>query len=780
MNVRVNKSYIYILLSFIFVLIIYTFASQLSIVYSESIVPAGDPFSYELNLIRLNNESSTNLILYAKNIFKTIVSSQWYYAYKIPIAIFSPFINNDHHNFAIINYTYFLICLIALNYSLNSISKNLKINFFSSLVICFLPWMWGYKSIISLHQISLDTQVYLVGLAYFALLIRCFFNSYDKKSLLFAAILGGLFTWTRGNAFAYFFTLTFPLITIFLIRFWNFSAKKKKIILKNLFKPFLIFLGIFGWFVLFTHRSLINYYATQQNTINYNELNIEQILNGLKIILFNFPGAFFTSSNYGKLNLDNIFFSLFFYLLLFFGLIYFFKNKKKNLVNTKIFYLIGISLLTIIFLKFFELYNIPFYANGIHVAQTQIISLIPFSLTLVFITNYFFQKFNRKLNIFYFLYFLIIIIYSTIHGFINTNFTAPKKFNANLVKENYFKRVANPIELEKFAINLDKNISNPKVYTLLYNFYNPVIINYYRERKNLNTIQRNWTWESDVIAPFISDPNHRGGVNNFKSSFKNILKDADYIIMPKIIEDYKYMNNIIASQFYDNLYEILNSPTSPKYEVIEELNDVFDLVLLKKANGNDNSNIYDGKKKNYKNVKMDINIFKLSKKSFWHQFKNIKSYDDLLDFEKIKKILISKNVSFPALNLFDNNLDTFWEKNVKEQKILIGFEKDIDINQITLFTENRKLKSEENYHGQSIERVPSSILIKGSNNLETWDYIAEMKNISFNDEKATFIFANEKKYNFYLINMSNDEKILRLYQIYFNNDKTPNFFKEVK
>ena len=75
---------------------------------------------------------------------------------------------------------------------------------------------------------------------------------------------------------------------------------------------------------------------------------------------------------------------------------------------------------------------------------------------------------------------------------------------------------------------------------------------------------------------------------------------------------------------------------------------------------------------------MDINIFKLSKKSFWNQFKNIKSYDDLLDFEKIKKILISKNVSFPALNLFDNNLDTFWEKNVKEQKILIGFEKDIN------------------------------------------------------------------------------------------------------
>ena len=86
-----------------------------------------------------------------------------------------------------------------------------------------------------------------------------------------------------------------------------------------------------------------------------------------------------------------------------------------------------------------------------------------------------------------------------------------------------------------------------------------------------------------MIAPYISNPNHRGGIENFKSSFQNILKDADYIIMPKIIEDYKYMNNIIASQFYNQLYEILKNPTTPKYKVIKELNDVFDLVLLKKA-----------------------------------------------------------------------------------------------------------------------------------------------------------------------------------------------------
>ena len=115
---------------------------------------------------------------------------------------------------------------------------------------------------------------------------------------------------------------------------------------------------------------------------------------------------------------------------------------------------------------------------------------------------------------------------------------------------------------------------------MLYNFYNPVIVNYYREKNNLSTIQRNWSWESDIIAPFISDPNHRGGVDQFKSSFKNILNDADYIIIPKILKNYEEMSSIIASNFTRNV-RILKNLNLPKYKVVMELNDVFDLVLIK-------------------------------------------------------------------------------------------------------------------------------------------------------------------------------------------------------
>ena len=272
MSVKIKYSYIYIVLSIFFVFVLYNFSSQLSIVYSQNVVPRGDPFSYELNLIRLNNESSSSLYLYFLNIKNTITSEQWYYAYKIPIAIFPPFINNDHHNFLIINYFYFFVALISLNYSLTLISRNLIINFLSSIIICFFPWMWGYESIISLHQVSLDTQVYLVGLAYFSLLIKSFFNINDKKCLFYTALLGGFFTWTRGNAFAYFFSLTFPIFIIYIVRYFQFNKQKKILIFKKIYKPFLVFALIFTWFIYFTSKSLIYYYSVQQNTINYDSL----------------------------------------------------------------------------------------------------------------------------------------------------------------------------------------------------------------------------------------------------------------------------------------------------------------------------------------------------------------------------------------------------------------------------------------------------------------------------------------------------------------------------
>lgn len=227
MSVKINKNLYIFFLSFLFIFILYILTKQASTTFSELTVPSGDPFSYELNLVRLNNESSIGFRNYLANLKNTITSTQWYYAYKLPIAIFAPLITNDHSSFILVNYFYLLIAFLSVQASLKVVSNNQIINFVSTITICFLPWLWGFQSNISLQQLALDTQVYLVGIAYFALLLKCFFNFKNDNNLILTAITGGIFIWTRGNAFSYFAFLTAPILCLFFFRFYFLNKEKK-------------------------------------------------------------------------------------------------------------------------------------------------------------------------------------------------------------------------------------------------------------------------------------------------------------------------------------------------------------------------------------------------------------------------------------------------------------------------------------------------------------------------------------------------------------------------
>ena len=214
------------------------------------------------------------------------------------------------------------------------------------------------------------------------------------------------------------------------------------------------------------------------------------------------------------------------------------------------------------------------------------------------------------------------------------------------------------------------------------------------------------------------------------------------------------MSSIIASKFYKEMYEILKNPNLPKYKVVMELNDVFDLVLIKKIKDNmENYNIYDGLNDEYKDIGMDINIFNTTTNNLWHNMTAIKSYSDLVNFKKIKNVISRERTNFPISNLFDNNFESFWEKNKDSSKFLISFEKSIILNNINLFTENRENKSKDTFHNQSLERVPTNINIKGSNNLEKWRNVIENAEINFNKNKSNYNFINQNKYKYYLIEL---------------------------
>lgn len=786
MNVKVNK-YIYIFfISFFFIFTLYHLTKQASIIFSDLVVPTGDPFSYELNLIHLNNESSLSIRHYLVKLITTFVSSQWYYAYKLPIALFAPLISNDHSTLIIVNYFYLLLAFICVQTSLRIVSNNYIINFFSTVTICFLPWLWGYKSPISLQTLALDTQVYLVGVAYFALLLKSFFNLRNNRDLTITAIIGGLFIWTRGNSFSYFVFLTLPILSIFCLRFYYFSKKKRGIIIKKIYKPILIFLFIFFWYAFFTYDGIINYYSTQSSVIEYKSLNFQQVLYSLKIIFFNFPGCFFSSEYFLKITFKNIFFSVLFYLTLFLSFFYFYKKKRLNIKNLKLFYILLISIVTTLFLKLLELYNIPFVANGISTAHAQITPLIPFTLVYIFLINYMFNiyenKFN-KINLITLLLLISTLIFSTLHSFINTKIKNGKKIYITkkypVPKKNYYKRMVNANELKTFSLNLDKNKDNPRVYTLIYNFYNPVILNYYREKNNLKKIERNSELESDIIAPYISNPNFRGGKEKFKSSFVKILNDADYIIIPKLIDDYKYIPYILTHKFYDQMYSIINNKENPKFQVVMELNDWIDLVLIKKVDQNENFNIYDGIRKNYENVSSDINIMKNETSSLWNNLIKINSYRELIQYKNMKLFYFGYK-RFPLSNLFDKNFDTFWQTENNNGEIILKFNEKIKLNEIILFTKDRSNKKNENFHEGSFRGFPIELKIYGSENLEDWNKLAEIKNMSLKKNKYSINFKNNEEYYYYLIKLKNNDKFLRIYEIKFNNEIRPKSFISIK
>ena len=134
-----------------------------------------------------------------------------------------------------------------------------------------------------------------------------------------------------------------------------------------------------------------------------------------------------------------------------------------------------------------------------------------------------------------------------------------------------------------------------------------------------------------------------------------------------------------------------------------ELNDVFDLVLIKKIKDNmENYNIYDGLNDEYKDIGMDINIFNTTTNNLWHNMTAIKSYSDLVNFKKIKNVISRERTIFQFqiyLIIILNHLG----KNKDSSKFLVSFEKSIILNNINLFTENRENKSKDTFHNQSLE-----------------------------------------------------------------------------
>ena len=429
-----------------------------------------------------------------------------------------------------------------------------------------------------------------------------------------------------------------------------------------------------------------------------------------------------------------------------------------------------------IFAKPFELYGIPFFANGIAVPQTMYLPLVSFSMIIIIANIDIWNFLNKNINKLFFIIVSVIYIITSstfilIISFVNTNFDNPKKVNDN-GSFLYMKRIANPDELEKISLYFG---NNSKVYTLLYNFYNPAIIGYYRLKNKYSQIVINYELQSDIIAPFVNNPEIRGGGRKFNDSLIKIFNDADYIILPKYLEDYKYFKHVIASQYYENFYDVLNQKNVPKFRVIKELNDTIDLVLLKKSN-DIKYDIYDGKKSFYQNIDQDIDLFKITNENLWFAFTGLNKFSDFFKKSFLKRILFG-NRDLQYNLMMDSNNNTFFEKSDNKLSILLSSNSGQTLNHVSVLTEDRSNKKKDNIHYGSQKMRAEKISVLGSNDLANWSIIENDINLLYNNLGLSKIdFNKNNSFTYYLIQLqSNHDSAIRVYDILINNELSNNW-----
>jgi hypothetical protein len=682
-----------IIIIFFLILLLFLFNLNVNSLYHSDIVPSGDPFSYTINLITLHKNLLDDYIYWAA---RTFVSSQWYYAYKLPLVIFAKIIPYETFFYYFINYFYLFIFIVSFVHFLQQFQDSFKKNVVISFLIAIGPFLTGFTSPISLNLLQLDTQFFLLSLSYFAL-----FLAFLKKQELFTSLLiagvGGLFIWSRGNSIFY-----FSIISFFPILFYLLGLKNKTIYFNFLYLaiPVLTILIFFSWYMIFTFDALVEYYSYHAKLQMSYKYSLASFIKTFFKIFVNYPGRFLTQEYnlvYYISFLINAFLLIFLLGIIFIEGI---KNKFHLYYNFLL-----ICFLTYFFILIFLTINMGSWLDkNIYVDHAKITMLVPIICIFGILVQFIFQKI--KINSFVFIICIILIFLQ--HNRLNRN-------DYNNLLSSYDEKYPNlvkPIELENFAINIFKETNNKKIGILWYSFYNPPIIDFYRLKNKLPAISMHSENVNWVIYPIpVGNPEQIVSREKFKEYFKNVINEYDYLIMPLNFKDYSQNPNLLISKYHKETLDVLNE-SQDKFLPIKILNDaVIKLVLLKKIKQNNNQST---------------------------------NYYPNIDESKVVMLPNDRLMMISKLNhmqeLFDSNLSTFYEKKYfKEIELEISLKEDFLLSSYSF--------EFGNHFPESISRMPKNWKIKAYNKKE--------KNWITLDEKKNYLFKKDDYFNYPLFNLKN-------------------------
>ncbi len=730
---------------------LYVITSNISLKYHQKVVPFGDPVEYSKVLMSLIDLSHKDYFLAIKSVF---TSEQWYWLYKLPVALLSPFLSKEPSSLCLINYLFMAIGTLSFFRVTRRLSLSFNATLLLSLSLWVYPWVYGLQHEMGLFNLRLEATFYWILVALAAHMIVYVLEPKNIKNAVYAGVFTGLAVWGRGNSLPYvLIVLAFPGILI-LYRLFKTRSNRKRII-RPLTIYFLISGILLGWYYLINYQGILKYYGDASKAIDYdggyftiliNEFEI--VLNGGKLILFNFPGVLIFLEWF---TFWVKFLTVLSHILVLTGCVLAFKRWKKK--RTKENRLLALCNLTggVLFYGMLLMGLLLFsrgYGHGwFNIAYPFRLMLIGLTLNVLGILTITFsnQKVARVIQnpMFVPTACLLLVTYGIMMSKVFTPF--PKD-----------KNIAPASDMERFALNLENTLQGGNLGFLWFGgVYSTSTLRYYRLKASFPPPNLFYSWieERPLIQQFPGNFEKHSPVHEFKKILEKGIKKADYLIIPEDIKSFDFMPGQLGLALRRNLLaDVINSPDSPKFGVKMILHGYshrnIRLLLLKRLRQG----------KNPENL--DLLKLPYGKENAVYPQSYPKAGSDIYQPRPV--------IPFGPRHLFDQSLHTFWEPQG-----VLPMKEWVEIH----FESKRKVAGYNFRIGshlpEAVDRMPVSWELQASNDGNNWQTVNSHSDYTqwSPEEKNTFWIKKPEEYYRYRFiftkggEVHEEGYILRMYEV---------------
>lgn len=714
--------------------------------FDKSVVPSGDPFAYTVSLFKLLDFAKDN---YWDGIFSGVFTQQWYWLYKLPVALLSPLLAKEPYILCFVNYLFMAVGTISFGRLALRLGLDFNRTLILTLSLWLYPWVYGYRTSFSLFTLMLETSFFWILIAFTAHVIIYALEPKSFKNAVVAGVFAGLAVWGRGNSLPYILIILFLPITVIVYRLIKSRSSKKKIM-----PPLLTFIGISGilvaWFYAITFDQLRAYYwdwaegttcDTQEITPVFN--NLEATVTGIKIILLNFPAAIFTRDPSTS---ASIFTSLLMHLSVIFSVVFAFRRwRNMSSRGNRLLLWSSLTGATLYFGNMMMM--ILIIAPSLGAGESMLyhpflMMLVGFAFSMVVPLTFLLERKKIDSWIAKSAVLPLAMIFFLSYGYYYSKELTPIDVSVD---------AANPNDVSNFAVNLEKVIGDKTLAILWYGqTYNRNILAYYRIANGLPepkfyTDSGEMSW---LTTSYTSECAENMPIEDFRKLLRKLLVKPDYIIIPEDIQKFEFMMGQpgLANR-KEELANLLNSPDSPKFGVKMILHDYYGvrLLLLERLKFGKNPNHLDllklpyggpngGQAHLYPNAVRDT-------------FREIQPVDWF---------------STGMLSTFSP--DEFWEANGSYPHMIQA--------ELTGRKKILKYSLKTGVHvPEALTRMPTDWILEGSLGENKWVQLDSRSGQTQwkKDSAETFLIQNPGEYNYYrfIFQKGRDPQIIRIYEIKF-------------